>query len=97
MNTKETKDLTVKDGTDILACTAIMGAKRGCGWHYSWYTAKASTKSGYVYKYDATYGMYPNKANYAWDLKYREEMRTAGYIIVDGRPHRKVNAPEVIS
>lgn len=93
---KETgSEATVKSGDAILADVAIMGAKRGCGWKYVWYTAKLGTKSGYVYSHDCTHGMYPNKVNYAYSKDIEEEYAAKGIVVVSGRPHQGKNAPIV--
>ena len=85
----------ISTGSAVLARVAIMGAKRGCGWRYVWYTAKEGTKSGYVYARARTHGMYPNSANREFSQKLEKEYADKGIIVVHGRPVQNQNAPIV--
>ena len=86
---------TVVDGCSIIAQVAIMGAKRGTGWRFSEYLASKKFKSGYKFIRCLTYGAYPNKYNNAVALKYIDQSRKDGHVVVFGRPIKNFNAPDV--
>lgn len=85
----------IATGTKVIAQTAIMGAKRGCGWHYAEYEADASLLSGYRFSRLLTSGMYPNKSNATYSAQIEADWKASGMVVVCGRPHQGQNAPEV--
>lgn len=87
---------SIKSGTTVLAKVKIMGAKRGAGWRYTYYTAKAGTRSGYIFAGACSMGMYDNKANHKYSAELEASKKAEGLFVVDGRPFAGKNAPKVI-
>ena len=85
----------MKTGEKIIARVAIQGAKRGCGWRYTSYTADARIRSGYRYNAVEVLGMYPNKINSLYSEDYETARKKEGLIVVRGRPVQGRNAPVV--
>jgi hypothetical protein len=68
----------------ILAKVTISGARRGCGWRYTWYSK--AKNGGWQFVEAATAGMYPNKSNYAFSKDFEAAMIAQGVRISNGRP-----------
>lgn len=88
----------ITTGTQVIACVAIQGARRGTGWRYTQYEADHRLVTGYrSIGRVLSGGMYPNKVNYEWSECFEADMERRGYIVLHGRPdQRKTSHPTVI-